>query len=129
QREVVVEAPQRRARLALGHLVAVEVEQLERVGPWLDPPDGRELPGLARVAPEAAPAAALARAVPQQHAVADLVLGAPDREVQQVLGLAHRRAGPPAHREALDLERRRVLTHEAGRRGGRRRAPRPGGPG
>ena len=53
--------------------------------PGLDPADGRHLVRLARAAPEAAARAALRGAVVDQHAVAELVLGAADDEVEGVL--------------------------------------------
>src|SRR4051812_49181758 len=117
ERELVVGAPDLGPGVALRHLVAVEVEHLEGVGAGLEAHHSGDLPGLAGVGPEAAAAAPLPGAVPQQHAVADLVGRAPAVDLEQVLRLAQRGARAPPEVEVLDLERRGLLADDL--RGGR----------
>src|SRR5262249_4172397 len=115
-RVLVVRAPQPAAGVGLRQVVLVEVEGLERVVARLEARDGGELEGLPRGAPVAAAGAALGRPVPEQEAVPELVRGAADGELQEVLVVADRSPRPPAQGEVLDLERRRGLAHEARRR-------------
>src|SRR4029078_2849406 len=96
--------------------VAIEVEELQGVVLGLQPSDGGELPGLAGVAPETAAAPAPPAGVPKEEPVADLVLGAAHREIEEVVGASHRLAGAPPDEEILDLEVGGVLPDDGGGR-------------
>jgi hypothetical protein len=80
----------------------------------LEADDGGQLERLAGVRPVAAAAPAFGGAVVQQEAVPKPVLGAPERNVDEVLAGAERLARSESDVQVLHVVRRGVLPHQAG---------------
>ena len=88
--QLVVRTPQPGSGRSFGNFTAVQIEELERMLLGLEAPDGRELPRLSRVAPEAASGSSLTGTVPEEQSLSDLVLGTTYSEIQGVLAEADR---------------------------------------
>src|SRR4029450_8169611 len=87
-RVLVIHARELAVGPGLRQLILLEIERLEGVWTGFEAADRRELERLAYAAPVTAARAALRGAIPQQHAVSELVASAADREVEHVLAVA-----------------------------------------
>src|SRR5262245_34758271 len=83
---------------------------------WMNAADRRQLEGLARVGPVAAPTSTFRGPVVQQESVPELVLVPANAEVERVFAKRQRFAGAPPDEHVFGAERRDVPPEAQGHR-------------